>query len=291
MTAKIKSIFSIIYIVIVSIVLVSCVKSQIPYLENEKIPDKGLYGTILATGKSDAIVITIDSETIIIDTGERENGNNILKYLNECNIDNIKYLLITHFDKDHVGGAATVINNIQIENIIVPDYESESTSYLEFKSALKKKNITPKVLVEEFEFFLGDGKIALYPSSRKEYNKDSDDNKFSIVSMLSYGDKKLLLTGDAEKERIRGLIDLGIDVSCDLIKVPHHGNKAGDFSEILANKAKAKYGVITDSEQEKASDKVLEIYENVGTEIFETKDGSVSFSCGSETELIVTQNN
>lgn len=282
----------VVYMVAVLFILVSCLSNQLSYFENNTLPRNGLLGTVLATGKSDAIVITIDSETMIIDCGLEENGYDVLEYLRKCGISSVKYLLITHYDKDHLGGAATIIDNIEVENVIVPNYNNENESYLKFQTALNNKNIVPKFLIENFELYLGDGTVMLYPSLREsKYTKDSDDNKFSIVSIIRYGDKKLLFAGDAENERIAELIDSGIDLSCDFIKVPHHGNKAGSRSEALAIAAGAKYGVITDSAEENANQKVLDAYAKEGTKIFETKNGSVRFNCYTETEIIVTQNN
>lgn len=125
---------------------------------------------------------------------------------------------------------------------------------------------------------LGNAVISLYPSKRTEpYTKDGDDNAFSIVSIAEYNGVRLLFAGDAESERIEELLNSGIELDCDFIKVPHHGKKDGNESLELAEAVSAKYAVITDSGGEPASEKVLKAYKDLGTEVFETKNGAVYF--------------
>ena len=49
----------------------------------------------------------------MIDTGEAENAPRILEALKEKNVDHLDALIISHFDKDHVGGAAQILENIR----------------------------------------------------------------------------------------------------------------------------------------------------------------------------------
>ena len=54
-------------------------------------------------GKADAILISNNDRYIMIDTGEESLSNNILQYFKNNGIEMLDYLIITHFDKDHVG--------------------------------------------------------------------------------------------------------------------------------------------------------------------------------------------
>ena len=271
--------FSILLIITISF-LTSCTGNHnSPYTDGSgNLPSSGAYGAILNTGKSDAIILTVDGETMVIDAGEAENGEDVISYLKSCGIDNIKYFLITHFDNDHVGGASAVVNGISVQNVIIPDYVRDSKNYNSFMSALNLKNISPVTLLDNMNISLGKAVISLYPSERTEpYTKDGDDNAFSIVSIAEYNGIRLLFAGDAESERIKELLNSGIKLDCDFIKVPHHGKKDGSESAELAEAVSAKYAVITDSDDEPASEKVLKAYKDLGTEVFETKNGAVYF--------------
>lgn len=271
--------FSILLVITISF-LASCTANRnLPFADSSgKLPAVGAYGSVLDTGKSDAIILTVDGETMVIDAGEAENGEDVLAYLKSCGIDDIKYFLITHFDNDHVGGASSVISGISVQNVIIPDYVRDSKNYNSFISALKTKSIEPLTIKNDMNISIGNAVISLYPSKRTEpYTKDGDDNAFSIVSIAEYNGVRLLFAGDAESERIKEILNSDIELDCDFIKVPHHGKKDGSESAELAEAVSAKYAVITDSDDEPASEKVLKAYKDLGTEVFETKNGAVYF--------------
>ncbi|MBQ4045665.1 MAG: MBL fold metallo-hydrolase, partial [Lachnospiraceae bacterium] len=83
-----------------------------------------------------AIVIETDGHTMAIDAGEEDDGQEIVDFLKKRNISQLDYLLITHFDKDHVGGADTLISQIPAARVLIPDYEGTSTEYTDFLAAL-----------------------------------------------------------------------------------------------------------------------------------------------------------
>ena len=99
-----------------------------------KIPDvTGSFEfTVLKAGQADAILMQTQNNSIIIDCGEKDDGDELVGLLREKDISNIDYLFITHFDKDHVGGFPEVMENITVTNIIVPDYEGNNDEYEEY---------------------------------------------------------------------------------------------------------------------------------------------------------------
>ncbi|MDO4555742.1 MAG: MBL fold metallo-hydrolase, partial [Lachnospiraceae bacterium] len=60
--------------------------------------------TILKVGKADAIMIQTEDKVMMIDTGEEDDKDKLAIFLKQENISKVDYLIITHFDKDHVGG-------------------------------------------------------------------------------------------------------------------------------------------------------------------------------------------
>jgi len=68
--------------------------------------------TVLKAGQADAIIMQTQNRSIIIDCGEKDDGDEIAEYLQEENITNVDYMFITHFDKDHVGGFPEVMESV-----------------------------------------------------------------------------------------------------------------------------------------------------------------------------------
>lgn len=73
--------------------------------ENGRSEKDALKVTLFKVGKADAIVVEKGNYTMVIDAGEEEDGEEIITYLENQGKDTVNDLVITHFDKDHVGGA------------------------------------------------------------------------------------------------------------------------------------------------------------------------------------------
>ena len=95
--------------------------------------------TILKVGKADAIVVQTEEKTMVIDAGEEEDGEELELFLKQQYVSCIDTLIITHFDQDHVGGADTLVENLEIGQVLLPDYEGSNTEYMDFMTELEKK--------------------------------------------------------------------------------------------------------------------------------------------------------
>lgn len=239
--------------------------------------------TVLKAGQADAIVIKTENSCIVIDCGEKDDGNKVLEYLDENNIISIGCLIITHFDKDHVGGAAKILKKTTVDKILVPDYEGSNSEYSDYLKALDKTGLSQTVLTEEASFMLDDVLFNVYPPRKSNYS--TSDNDFSLVVSASYGNLKFLFAGDAESERIAELMEQ-LDGSYYLLKVPHHGRfntKTYEFFKFIAPSV----SVITDSEKNPADNRTIASLKAVGSEVYCTKDGTVTvISDGNEATVI-----
>ncbi len=260
-------------IVAVSIFLCSCgVKDKTmvkaPPAENE------FNISILKIGQADAIILKTENHTAVIDCGEEDDGDEVVEHLTNAGTEYIDYLVITHFDKDHVGGATEVLNSFEANEIIMPDYVSTSDEYEVFTSTLEKKNITPTLLGEEMTFTLDDVLFEIYPPQKNDYKEP--DNDHSLVISVTHGENKFLFAGDAEKDRLSELSSQ-FDLDHDFLKMPHHGN----YNKMTANFLKGvtpTYTVICDSDKNPAEDDTVDDLETIGSEIYHTRNGDVKIT-------------
>ena len=75
--------------------------------------------SLLRAGKADAIILLSDSQAVLIDTGEKDDGQKIIEVLEENGIKEIEAMIITHYDQDHVGGAAAVLDEISVKKCML----------------------------------------------------------------------------------------------------------------------------------------------------------------------------
>lgn len=239
--------------------------------------------SLLKVGKADAIIAQLGAQTIVIDAGEEEDGAEVVGFLEKQGILKVDILIITHFDKDHVGGADTLVEEMQIGTVFLPDYEGDGTEYFDFMNALESKGITPQRLTQPVEFAWGDAVVLVEPpqSDTPDPNGKEMDNNFSLITTITYGEKRFLFTGDAEKSRLREWLAGETVADCDFLKVPHHGvyNKA--LEELLAA-VTPEYAVICSSQKNPAEQKTLEVLEQYHVRTIQTKDGNVTVVCDGE---------
>lgn len=199
----------------------------------------------LDVGKADSMVIHTENSTVLIDCGEKNDGKDIVAHLEEKGIESIDYLIITHYDKDHVGGASKVIKNIEVKNILAPDYEETNSETEKYMKAVKNAGITPVRLTDDVSFTL-DGVDYIVYAPEKDWYGDDDDNDFSLVTKAVYHDTSFLFTGDAMYQRLEEIMDIG---QCTLLKIPYHARKIENLEQFVGN-VKPKYAVACTSAEE-----------------------------------------
>lgn len=229
--------------------------------------------TFFDVGKGDAILIETENTSMLIDTGYDDTSEVILDYLKQDR-QPLDYLVITHFDKDHVGGADRILEETGAEQIFQPDYEGDGGQYQEYREALEAAGQQPELVTDTRHLSFDGVECLIYPPQKPEY--EEEDNDFSLVISMTYGEQRFLFAGDCEKERLEELLDQDeFDLKHDLLKVPHHGRKEKNSEEFLET-VSPRIAVITCSEEEPGDDKVRKILRQTGAQIYLTSDGTIT---------------
>ena len=213
--------------------------------EGEKLPSSSsgysdtLYVTYINVGQGDSILIQVGDCDILIDAGTASYGSTVSNYLKNQGVDDIELMINTHPDADHCGGLTTVLNNFVVEEVWISKDTSKTTAaYKNFTAAITSEGLTAKQpnagYVYTYEYLT---LTVLYSAV------GSDSNNSSIVVMMEYGNFKFLFTGDIGEEVETQLVSSGKDLSCDVLKVGHHGSKYSSTASFLSATG-ADYGVI-----------------------------------------------
>mgnify|MGYP003340563201 FL=1 len=98
---------------------------------------------------------------------------------------------------------------------------------LAFGRAVREESVDAVVARAGDRFVVGDLRLDVLGPDRCWSGTNSDPNNDSIVLMASVGDRRVLLAADAERDAQAAMLDAGVDLRADVLKVPHHG---GDTS-------------------------------------------------------------
>ena len=223
-------------------------------------------------GKADCCIISDGEHTVMIDTGESDLYSDISSYFRQNNIAKLDCLIITHFDKDHVGSAASVIENTEIGTVYQSNVPKESEYYTAYLNALESKSVTPVTVSGDLEFTLGEMSFKINgPETVYEKN---DSNNSSLITSLFYGDTSFLFAGDAQNDRLKDFIFQN-DTTYDFVKIPYHGNFQKQLDNLLENITPT-YAVITSSDEEPEEEDMTNLLDNMGIKYYLTRSGDIT---------------
>jgi competence protein ComEC len=187
-------------------------------------------------GQGDGIFVeTGDGKQMLVDGGP---SNVILEKLGKEMGFYDRYIdlvILTHPEYDHINGLIEVIKRYNIGAIITTGVVRDTNQYKEWIKIIEQKNIPIYIaqLGGQIDFGNNIKMDILYPFENLVGQEVSNTNNSSIVGKLVYKDFEVLLTGDIEKSVERKLVNSGIDLKADVLKVPHHGSKTSSTEEFL----------------------------------------------------------
>ena len=243
-------------------------------------------------GQGDSMLIcTSYHKTILIDGGGSLDKDSydvgektLVPYLLNKNIKKLDYIIVSHFDSDHVGGLLTVMEKLQVENAIISKQIEKSENYDEFKKIAREKRI--KIIVVEKGDLIkidNDTKIQiLWP--KEEQIRENALNNNSIVAKLTYKKFSILLTGDIEEIAERQIISEYREkniLNATILKVAHHGSKTSSTKSFLeAVKPKISLiGVGKNNLFGHPNGEVIERLEKIGAKVYRTDEmGEISIT-------------
>ena len=230
---------------------------------------------VFDAGKADAILLTTKNGTVLIDCGVKGFGQTILDHLAGKGVSRIDYLIVTHFDQDHVGGAAKVINNFPVGTVLQSNQPKDSEEYAKYLKALNNANLEAVTVREDYHFVLDGVLFSVNPPRKSDYQRDDSNNSSLIVTVYN-GENVLLFMGDAEEERLLEYLKAS-PVDCDLLKLPHHGANDAMTDDLIAA-VKPELAVITCSDEARESENTMALLADAGAESFLTRVSAVKIS-------------
>ena len=208
----------------------------------ENLSSKGIKIHYIDVGQGDSELIQVNGKNLLIDSGPKESKRQLFKYLNSLKIKKLDYIIATHPHEDHIGNMTDVVNKYSVFNFIAPKITTDTNSFRDMINCLVRKNLKIIPASPLLRLDLGkDVKCEIMSPIQSSY---VGLNNYSVVLKITYGKTKFMFMGDSEKTNEKEILENNFDVSCDILKVGHHGSTTATSKEFL-NKALPTMAVIS----------------------------------------------
>jgi competence protein ComEC len=249
--------------------------------------DGALHVIFLDVGQGDACLVRFPrGSTLLVDAGGLPGPSTfdvgdrvVAPVLRRLGARRLDYLVLTHGDPDHVGGAPAVLREFRPrevwEGIPVPRFAPLAALHAQADAlGLRWTNVLAgnRLSVDGVE-------VAVRHPDAAEWERQRVRNDDSIVVELRWRDVSVLLTGDIGKAAEHAALARVSPASLRVVKVPHHGSltsSAPEFVEALAPRV-AVVSVGRANHFGHPAAEVLDRYRQAGAEVFRTdRDGAVT---------------
>lgn len=187
----------------------------------------------LSIGQGDCTIVLCDGESMVIDGGPASASGFLYSYIiNDLKLTHVDYVISTHPHVDHVGGLAAVLSSVPVDLVLSPVTEWDSKRFSNMLKQARKQGAPVTVPGEGDTLRLGGATVTVL-HCWPEAGSYTGTNDISIVVRIDYGERSVIVTGDAEETSEYMMIDSGLPLKADVLRVAHHGSYSATTDEFL----------------------------------------------------------
>lgn len=213
--------------------------------------DGRLYVHALDVGQGDGLlVVSPGGKSILIDAGPSEAGDEVVAALQRRGSKSLDLMVATHPHADHIGGMRRVLESFRVRKLLDSGQQYTSATYERLLQTIRDQNISLVKAQQRQTIEVEPGiKFEILNPGREFITNvrsgGSLINANSVVLRLSYGNFAMLFTGDAEFETEAALMNAGLNLNAQVLKIGHHGSRHATSGKFL-DTVKPQEAIISD---------------------------------------------
>ena len=224
-------------------------------------------------GQADCILLECSGQYMLIDGGNREDGQLVVSYLQQQGVEELEAVVCTHAHEDHVGGLPSVLAVFPTKVVYAPTKTYSSKVFDNFVYYVDQQGLDITIPAPGGGFTLGATTLDIL-GPVESY---AETNDTSIVIMAEFGDHRFLFTGDMETPAENDMLDYWdgqYDWNVDVLKVGHHGSDTSSGYRFVYE-TDPEYAIVSVGEGNSyghPNESVLNRYADAGIPLFRTDE-------------------
>lgn len=179
-------------------------------------------------GQGDASLLAGPDFTILIDAG-RHNRSEVVPYLRQVGVESIDLLIGTHPHADHIGQFPQVLESFPVQEVWMCGNSSNSLTFSRTVDAIVESGAGYHEPRAGESYRIGSSHIqVLHPT---ELTSNLNDSSVSV--RITFGEVAFVFTGDAEDKGEWEMVERGMPLRAQILKMGHHGSRTSSHTGFL----------------------------------------------------------
>lgn len=192
----------------------------------------GLDAIVLDVGQGQSVLLASGGAFALVDCGSANSwygpGETASRQLQSMGCRRLDYLILTHYDSDHVNGVPGLLARLDVDTLLAPEDPDDAGLQAAVLEAAEVHGVSVWFVKTAWEVPLGGAALAVYPPVG-----ETEDNERGLTVLASAGEKDLLITGDMDSATERKLLAAWDLPDIEFLVVGHHGSKYATSHELL----------------------------------------------------------
>jgi competence protein ComEC len=192
-------------------------------------------------------------------------------------------VVASHPHADHVVGLPEILARIPVGLLLEPGCPSDSPDAAALAEAVRAEHVPVRSPRAGDALLVGDVRLEVLSPDRCWEGTESDTNNDAIVIRASLGEDSILFATEPEEPAQQVLLDSGVDLTADVLKVPHHGAATSIEAFFQAVRAEIAIVSVGPNTYGHPVPEILAEIRATGAEVFRTDlagDVTITFAAG-----------